>query len=308
MAIALWAGVAALLLLAVALVLWQSAVARERRAGSADFIETRLAQALAVPVEEVPAYQGGGRRLLGSDGWRALLLRAGIRDDSGFYLGLVVPPVLAAVLAALFGGMIAALAAAVLAVCVLAFRLWFRAGRRQTRMVEQLPGFLDAMVRLLTIGNSLGAAFQMAAASAAEPLSEVLERAASLNRSGMELDQAMLTVARSYRLHELYLVAAVVGLAMRYGGRSDQVLERMAAFMRDLHQARQELVALSAEVRLSAWVLALLPVGLAGFILIFNNALFMGMWNDSVGRIMLAGAVALQVTGTFWLYRLAKSV
>lgn len=308
MVIALWAAVVALLLFAAALALWQYAAVRERRAGAAQFIEARLAQSQAPIDDEVPAYAGGERRLLGSASWRAFLLRAGMRSEIGFYLGLLLPLLVAVVLAALFGGLIAALAAAVLSLLVQGFRLWLAASRRQQRMAEQLPGFLDALVRLLTIGNSLGSAFQVASANATVPLAEVLERAASLNRSGMELDKAMLAVARLYRLHELYLVAAVVGLAMRYGGRSDQVLERMAAFMRDLQQARQELVALSAEVRLSAWVLALLPVGLAGFILIFNNALFMGMWHDSVGRIMLAGAVVLQVTGTFWLYRLAKSV
>ena len=51
------------------------------------------------------------------------------------------------------------------------------------------------------------------------------------------------------------MVAAVVSIALRFGGRSDQVLERMAAFMRDVSQARSELSASSAEIRLSAWIL-----------------------------------------------------
>src|SRR5690606_24213796 len=112
--------------------------------------------------------------------------------------------------------------------------------------------------------------------------------------------------ARQYRLHELYLVAAIVGVALRFGGRSDHVLERMAAFMRDLTQARRELVALSAEVRLSAWILALLPLGLAAFILAFNNDLFMNMWHDPVGWKLLLGAAALQIIGSYWLYRMAR--
>jgi tight adherence protein B len=109
-------------------------------------------------------------------------------------------------------------------------------------------------------------------------------------------------------LRQLYLVAAVVAVAMRFGGRSDQILDRMSAFMRDVEQARDELSALSAEVRLSAWVLALLPLGLAAFIILFNNALFMTMWHDPIGVRLLLGAVVLQVGGSYWLYRMARAI
>src|SRR3546814_77350 len=170
-------------------------------------------------------------------------------------------------------------------------------------MVSQVPDFLDMMVRLMTVGNSLGSAFHGAAAKINDPLLEVVERASSLNRSGKELDVALRQVSRQYGLHELYLMAAVVGVAIRFGGRSDQVLERMAVFIRDLDQARHELVALSAEVRLSAWVLALMPLGIACFILFFNNELFMGMWYDDAGRKLLIGAVVLQIVGSYWLNR-----
>ena len=104
------------------------------------------------------------------------------------------------------------------------------------------------------------------------------------------------------------MIAAVVSLAMRFGGRSDQVLERMAAFMRDVSQARNELSASSAEIRLSAWVLALLPVGIAGFIMLTNNDLFMNLWRDPAGFKMLVTAVLLQIGGSYWLYRMAKSI
>jgi tight adherence protein B len=124
----------------------------------------------------------------------------------------------------------------------------------------------------------------------------------------MELEAALRTVAQQYALRELFLAAAVIGLANRFGGRSDQVLDRMAAFMRDLQQARQELVAMSAEVRLSAWILSLLPIGLGCFMIVFNNDLFMNMWTDGTGRKMLACAALLQIVGSFWLYRLGKSL
>ena len=143
-----------------------------------------------------------------------------------------------------------------------------------------------------------------------QPAGDQPKAIADLSRriEGGELDAALVHVSRLYGLKELYMIAAVVSLAMRFGGRSDQVLERMAAFMRDVAQARNELSASSAEVRLSAWILALLPVGIAGFIIVTNNNLFMGLWHDPAGFKMLVTAVALQIGGSYWLYRMAKSI
>jgi tight adherence protein B len=93
---------------------------------------------------------------------------------------------------------------------------------------------------------------------------------------------------------------------VRYGGRADVMLERMATFMRDLDQAQRELVAMSAETRMSAWVLTLLPIGIVGFLVVVNPAYFAAMWNDDSGRHLVYGALALQAVGAYLLYRLTR--
>lgn len=304
MALAL--GAAALAMAGCGLLLWAGAQRASRRALTERFIGGHLGNALQ---QEMPARRSGWAAMpAGPQAWNGLLLRAGIAPTPGFHAWLVMAIAAAALLAGVAGGIFAAAAGLALAVTLALFWMWLRAERRQRRMVAQLPGLLDAMVRLITIGNSLGAAFQAAAATTDPPLAQALQRAESLARSGKDLDAALRQVSAQYRLHELYLAAAVIGVALRFGGRSDQVLERMALFMRDLEQARQELSAMSAEIRLSAWVLALLPIGIAGFIVMFNNALFMGMWNDPAGFYMLIGAAVLQLAGSYWLYRMARSV
>ncbi|MEI2415648.1 type II secretion system F family protein [Orrella sp. JC864] len=297
----------ALLLLAAGLWLWSWSRERERRQATASFVERQIAGQWQAAQASAPA---GGAPVwrLGTQGWARLLRRAGVSPTPGFYCMVLGLPLLLALLAFLLLGPVAGVVTLPVLLVLSYFRLWWKAEKRYRRMVEQLPVFLDSLVRLITIGNSLGSAFQAAAPEVDEPLQEVLGRVASLTRSGKELDAALRQVSAQYGLHELYLVAAVVGVALRFGGRSDQVLERMAAFMRDLQQARQELVALSAEIRLSAWILALLPVGIAAFILVFNNDLFMNMWRDPVGSKMLLGALALQIAGSYWLYRMAKSI
>ncbi|AYD65598.1 type II secretion protein F [Achromobacter spanius] len=304
---ALILGALALVMASGAVLLWRHANSGARRAASSAFLENQLKRGREAP-EETPFAEGGRAMRSGFSSWDRLLLLAGVRQSPGFYLRTAVPVVLGAVLAWVFLGPLSGVVSFVMLAVLMYFLLWLRADKRRRRMIAQLPAFLDNIVRLITIGNSMGAAFQTAAATTDQPLLEVVETAASLSRSAKELDAALVQVSRMYGLKELYMVAAVVSLAMRFGGRSDQVLERMAAFMRDVAQARNELSASSAEVRLSAWILALLPVGIAGFIIVANNKLFMGLWEDPLGFKMLLTAVVLQIGGCYWLYRMAKSI
>ena len=293
--------IAAFALLLLAAALWLSVWSRDRKRqlATATFVDRQIAGQWAAHAAPEAKTEAATMWQLGSDGWAALLRRAGVAPTPAFYVKFIGAPVLAALIAMVLAGPLAAGVAGILVLALAYFALWWKAEKRYRRMVEQLPGFLDSLVRLIAIGNSLGSAFQAAAPEVDQPLQEVLGRVMSLTRSGKELDAALRQVSRQYCLRELFLVAAVVGVALRFGGRSDHVLERMAAFMRDLQQARQELVAMSAEIRLSAWVLALLPAGIAGFIVIFNNSMFMNMLNDPVGWKMLIAAVVLQVGGSY---------
>jgi len=278
-----------------AVLLWRHADRSARRAASSAFLDSQLARGREEAAGDAPFAEN------------AREFRSGLRQSVGLYLRIALPVVAGGALAWTFLGPLSGAVTFLLLAVFAYFLLWLRADKRQRRMISQLPAFLDNIVRLLTIGNSIAAAFRTAAAATDEPLREVVETAASLSNS-KELDAALAHVSRMYGLKELYMVAAVVSLAMRFGGRSDQVLERMAAFMRDVAQARNELTASSAEVRLSAWILALLPVGVAGFIIVANNNLFMGLWEDPQGFKMLLTAVCLQIGGCYWLYRMAKAI
>jgi tight adherence protein B len=188
--------------------------------------------------------------------------------------------------------------------------LWLRMRmeKLQKQFIRQLPDFLDGMVRLSSIGNSLPMAFQSMMPSVLPPLRTVLDRAMQSVRTGLDLDRALQVASRPYRLEELELLHVVLGTGMRMGGRADQILQRMSDFMRDLSQGRQELKAITAETRLSAWVIGLLPLAVAAFMTIANPAFFTPMFTQPLGHRILLAALGLQVFGGLLLYRLAKSL
>lgn len=213
---------------------------------------------------------------------------------------------LACLLAAMAGGLGAAFGALLLILSVSTFLLWLRMQKIHRRLVRQLPEFIDTMVRLITIGNSTQAAFQMAISPTPEPLHGYLDTAGSLVRAGMNLDQALNQVAAQVRVDEMFLLSSILGLGVRYGGRADLLLERVSNFMRDREQAEHELVAMSAEVRLSAWILGILPTAVGAAIIMINPDYFLRMWSDAAGRSLLFGSLGLQALGAFMLYRLAR--
>jgi tight adherence protein B len=209
-------------------------------------------------------------------------------------------------LAAMAGDLALGLTVCVLYALLCALGIWHRLGKRRQRLLQQLPGFLDNMVRLISIGNSPHAAFQLAVGNVQAPLGDALQQAAATLSASPDLGQALGQLERSWRLPEFGLLAAVFRMSTRYGGRADLVLERVSTYIRDRQSAERELRALSAEIRLSAWVLALLPIVVGSLIMVLNKGYFMRMWNDASGQTMILVAAGLEAFGAFLLYRLAR--
>ncbi|RQR39906.1 type II secretion system F family protein [Burkholderia sp. Bp9142] len=318
----------ALLLVAAALMLWRHGEMKRDRADVQRFIDSRIepgARAGRVPPREagpvpaaaaapvaarvapgIPASQWGRWRAIAAEYLANVASRAGIEDARGKALFALVALAGAALAAGDRGGWLGAVAALVCGAALLVFWLVSRIHRRRLMIVRQLPSFLDGIVRLVTLGNSVPAAFQAALQTTEAPLRGCLDHVSRMLRSGVEIDRAMMHIASVYRTREFELVGSVLRLSVRYGGRADVMLDRMSTFMRDLEQAERELEAMSSETRLSAWVLVMLPIAIGSFVIATNPLYLQSMWNDYTGRQLLVLAFMLQVAGGIWLYHMAK--
>ncbi|WP_442807868.1 type II secretion system F family protein [Trinickia soli] len=235
-----------------------------------------------------------------------LAVRAGLAGAGTSLLIALAAVALGVLWVAMHAGATAAAAATIAAGAAAALFVTARSQRRRLAIVVQLPAFLDGIVRLVTLGNSVPAAFQAALQTAEMPLRECLDHVSRMMRAGVEIDRALAHVALVYRTREFEFVGAVLRLSVKYGGRADVMLERMAAFMRDLEQAERELAAMSAETRLSAWVLVALPLLIGGFLVATNPAYFSAMWSDVEGRRFVYLAFVLQAAGGYVLYRMTR--
>ncbi|WMJ00638.1 type II secretion system F family protein [Pseudomonas chlororaphis subsp. aurantiaca] len=180
--------------------------------------------------------------------------------------------------------------------------------RRLKRMIEQLPPLLDHAVRSLKSGRTLADAVLGGIEAADNPLQHAMGRVQRNVQLGVNLPDAVADFAELYERDELRLFALGLKVNHRYGGNASELLENLIKLIRERDQAARQLRAMTGETRITAMVLAALPVSLAGYFLIANPTYLMSMWNQSGGRMMLLLAFGLQVVGCAVLWRMLRSV
>jgi tight adherence protein B len=207
-------------------------------------------------------------------------------------------------LAEIFGFLVAA----ILPVLLVRFYVSVRYQRRVRRMVGQLPQLLDHSVRSLKSGRTLGDAILNGIDASSYPLDEAMLRIKRNVQMGVSLPDAAQDFADLYGRDEFQLFALGLRVNHRYGGNASELLENLMRLIREREQGARQLRAMTGETRLTAVVLALLPVSMVGYFLVVNPNYLMHMWSSSSGQTMLMVAFAMQVLGCLTLWRMLRSI
>jgi len=256
--------------------------------------------------------QGPIRRVLGptrSHGLDAALDAAGIALRAGEYYTMVV-------VLALVGFAIGLLVSSpmlgllLLVAAVVLPRLWVSraATRRRTAFADQLEGTLQLIAGSMRAGYGLTQAMATVAEESPAPTSEEFGRVVIESRVGRELTASLDAVADRMRNVDFRWVTDAITIQQSVGGNLAEVLDAVAATIRDRNQIRRQVHALSAEGRMSAAILIALPFAIAGIISVVNPGYLDPLFHKPVGRILLAvGGIAV-VLGIVWIRRIVKLV
>lgn len=237
-----------------------------------------------------------------------LLWRAGITPARWHAVAVGVGAAVAALLGALIHGAGGLLFYPAALLGIVYLTLLHRARVRRRLMVEQLPVFIDHLARAVSTGNTLDSAFGVATAEARDPLRDAMERVVREVRLGGALEEALGQTARIHDMQELRVLTLAVAVNRRYGSSIQELLRSVVTMIRRAEAARNELRALTGETRLSAWVLGLLPLGIAAFTLITNPDYMGVLWSDATGRVILGLGVGFQLVGGLLLWRMMRSI
>lgn len=178
---------------------------------------------------------------------------------------------------------------------------------RRARIVEQLPAFIENVIRVLGAGNTLDEALAASARESSDPIRPLFLSISRQVRLGAPVESVLMETAEIHRLRDLKVLALAAAINRKYGGSLRNLLRSLIQAVRARDSATRELRALTAETRFSAFVLSVIPVGLMVYVFAQNPDYYRAMWFDSVGRWLLIGAVALQVMGVLVIYRMMRS-
>ena len=212
------------------------------------------------------------------------------------------------VLAGLLGGWAYFLIFVVLPPLLLRLYVSWRYQRRVRRMVEQLPQLLDHCVRSLKAGRTLSDAVLHAIESSSDPLKSSISRVSRNVQLGVSLPEAVEDFAELYERDEFRMFALGLKVNHRYGGNASELLENLILLIRERDQGARKLRAMTGETRITAVVLAVLPLFVGGYFMLTNPSYLTKVWNDPSGQHMLLTALAMQIIGCLGLWRMVRSI
>jgi tight adherence protein B len=235
-----------------------------------------------------------------------LLVQGDVRQPLGFFL------LLSAVLAAGVGFLALLLsrnlALSILAGILAALLPWLYVvvgkKRRLARFEQQLPDALDMVARALKAGHAFNGGLQMVAVEFADPARTEFRKTLDEINFGVGYEDALRNMADRVDCPDLKFFALSVIIQRQSGGNLAEILEKISYLIRERFKLHGKVKALTGEARASAIVLSLLPFFMAATIYVLNRPYIEVLFQEPVGRLMVAAAFVMMVIGMFAMKRM----
>lgn len=169
--------------------------------------------------------------------------------------------------------------------------------KRIRTLVEQLPDVFDLLGQALRAGHALGGAIQLVSQQMPEPIAKEFSRVFHEQNLGIKIEEALLNMANRVDQMDVRFFVTAVLIQRQTGGDLAEVLDKIGKVIRDRIQLLGTVQALTAEGRLSGWVLLALPVVVFFACLVVNPEYARVLIDTPSGRTMLGVAIGMDLMG-----------
>ncbi|MDQ1577305.1 MAG: tight adherence protein [Microbacteriaceae bacterium] len=184
--------------------------------------------------------------------------------------------------------------------------LALRAGRRRARFADQLDDSLTLLSGGLRAGHSLLRAIDAVSRDADSPSAEEFARVVNETRVGRDLGDSLDGIAVRMHSEDFQWVSQAIAINREVGGNLAEVFDQVGHTIRERNQIRRQVKALSAEGKMSAYVLLLLPIGVFAFLLLTQPSYFAAFFTSIWGFVAIGVASVLMVVGSLWMMAAVK--
>ena len=149
-------------------------------------------------------------------------------------------------------------------------RMWLnrRKGSRLNAFNKQLPDTITLLANALRAGSSFLQAIELVVRESRPPISTEFARVIREVNLGLPFEQAMENMVRRVKSEDLELMATAITIQHQVGGNLAEILDSIAFTIRERVRIKGEINTLTAQQRMSGYVVGFLPIGLAGFLFI----------------------------------------
>ena len=183
-----------------------------------------------------------------------------------------------------------------------------RRRKRQDAFADQLIGTLELICSALRAGHSFPSALDSVAAEAQSPSAEEFARIVNAGRLGQDLVEAMHQTAERMGNEDFDWVADGVAIQRDTGGNLGEVLAKVGQTIRDRNELAKKVRAISAEGRISGWVMMAVPPGLGVYLSFMNGKVFTDAFLTRQGFMVVGVCAVLYLIGFFWIRKIVTVV
>lgn len=180
----------------------------------------------------------------------------------------------------------------------------FIAARRGKKFVGQLPDTLNLLSGSLRAGYSLMQGVEAVSQEVEEPMGKELRRVVTEARLGREIEDSMDAVAERMDSPDFGWAVMAVRIQREVGGNLSELLLTVADTMVQRDRLRRDVSALTAEGKISAIILGLLPIGLGAFMWLSNPEYMAPLSETTMGQVLLGVAAVTAGIGFLWMKKI----
>lgn len=196
-----------------------------------------------------------------------------------------------------------------LAACMASLPIFYMYRRRNRRLAtfeEQLPNALTMMSRALQAGHPFNETIKMIGEEMSDPIAGEFRQVFNDINYGLSSKAAFMSLMTRVPSMSVNTLVIAILIQTESGGRLSEIVTKIAAVIRGRFKLNRKVRALSAEGRLSAWILTLLPFVLALVISITTPSYLPGMIDDPMGRKMVWVSFLFIILGILWMRRIIR--
>jgi tight adherence protein B len=174
------------------------------------------------------------------------------------------------------------------------------------RRKKRLKKFEELLGRAIRAGHPFTSGLKMVAEESGEPIASEFRRTFEEQRFGLPFEDSLTALADRVPLVDVRIFVTALLIQREVGGNLTEILDNLSSIIRQRFTLQRQVRVLTAEGRLSMFVLTGMPFAVAAFVFLGNPEYVMILFEHPIGNLMVGFALILQVVGFLWMRRITN--